>query len=287
MEITSKELREVEFRERLRGYDTTEVDEFLERVAVALDELHVKLKQTSDRMDRQAQRDVPDDDDALRRTLLLAQRAADMAVREAKDEAAGMLDSAHSESETILGQAHESARRISSEAQRQLQEDVDQLKGIRDQLRTDVRTLADLLDNERHRLVDGLNGALKWVESNLSISPEADAHRAAPLSREGADIADDLEKQLSEDADAAQVPAAPRSRSKRGQAATTAEDDLGLDDSDTRSSARASGGRGSGYGLVRESARVTAVSDMRATSNLDRDTQQWRIEDSPDEDWSA
>jgi cell division initiation protein len=291
MEISSKELREVEFRERLRGYDTTEVDEFLERVAVALDELHVKLKQTTDRAsDRQAaQRDMPEDEDSVRRTLVLAQRAADMAIREAQDEATGMVDSARSEAETLVSQAHESARRISSEAQRQLQEDVETLKSMRDDLRGDVRTLSDLLDNERQRLVEGLNGALKWVEGNLSISPEVEAHRGAPLSREGSDAADDLDQQLSEDAAAAQVlPPPPRSRSKRGAAAALAEDDIDLDDSTVapRSGGR-SGGKGAGYGLLRESARVSAGNDVRGSSSLDRDTQAWKIEDSPDADRSA
>lgn len=283
MEITSKELREVEFRERLRGYDTTEVDEFLERVAVALDELHVKLKQVSDRADRQPrEREVPEDEEALRRTLVLAQRAADMAIREAQEESAGLLDTARAEAETVLTQAHEAARRVSSEAQKQLHEDVEQLKSLRDQLRSDVRTLSDLFDNERRRLNEALNGALKWVDGNLSISPELESHRAAPLSREGNDVADGLDKQLNEDAEAAQVTAPSRSRKR---SAAVAEDDLGLDDADIRSgSGRASsGGRGNTYGLVRESARVSAGGD----SGLDRETQTWRIDDSTDEDWSA
>jgi len=39
MEISGRILREVEFRDRLRGYDTDEVDGFLEKVAGAVDEL--------------------------------------------------------------------------------------------------------------------------------------------------------------------------------------------------------------------------------------------------------
>jgi cell division initiation protein len=286
MEITSKELREVEFRERLRGYDTTEVDEFLERVAVALDELHVKLRHASERAERPSrEREVPEDEEALRRTLVLAQRAADMAIREAQEESAGMLDSARAEAETILTQAHESARRVSSEAQKQLHEDVEQLKSLRDQLRTDVRTLSDLFDNERRRLKEALAGALKWVEEDFSVSPEMEAQRSAPLSREGTDVADSLNQQLSEDADAAQVSAPTRSRSKRP--AAVAEDDLDLEDADQRPNGGRSSARGSAYGLVRDSARLSAVSEARADTGLDRDTQAWRIEDSNGEDWSA
>ncbi len=48
MDITGKVLREVEFRDRLRGYDTDEVDEFLEEVAVAVDELLIALARRFD-----------------------------------------------------------------------------------------------------------------------------------------------------------------------------------------------------------------------------------------------
>ena len=45
MDLSAKVLREVEFRDRLRGYDTDEVDEFLEKVAVAVDEMQEKMRQ--------------------------------------------------------------------------------------------------------------------------------------------------------------------------------------------------------------------------------------------------
>ena len=49
MELTPQELREVEFRERWRGYDPDDVDDFLERAAVALDELHDRLREYTER----------------------------------------------------------------------------------------------------------------------------------------------------------------------------------------------------------------------------------------------
>lgn len=211
MEISSKELREVEFRERLRGYDTTEVDEFLERVAIGVDEMHARLRDLAERTDR-AERQPrerlgsSDDDDTLRRTLVLAQRTADMAIREAQEEAAQLLDRARAEGESILDKAAESARRLTNDAQRQLQLDVERLTNQRDQLRTDVRTLSDLLDNERQRLNEALSQALRWVERSLTGSPELASHRAAPLSSEGEDVGDGVESQVEEDAAAALPP---------------------------------------------------------------------------------
>src|ERR1700683_318871 len=133
MEISSKELREVEFRERLRGYDTTEVDEFLERVAVAVDELHAQLRQMGD---RPAPPPVPsrlasEDDDTLRRTLILAQRTADMAIREAQEQAEELLENARAEADAALAHAQEAAKRLASDAQRELHEETDRLTGLR------------------------------------------------------------------------------------------------------------------------------------------------------------
>ena len=55
MEISGRILREVEFRDRLRGYDTDEVDEFLEKVAVAVDELVAELGAARDKLARHSE----------------------------------------------------------------------------------------------------------------------------------------------------------------------------------------------------------------------------------------
>jgi DivIVA domain-containing protein len=49
MDISAKTLREVEFGGQLRGYDTDEVDEFLENVALAVDELHRRIAELAER----------------------------------------------------------------------------------------------------------------------------------------------------------------------------------------------------------------------------------------------
>jgi DivIVA domain-containing protein len=43
MDISPKLLREVEFREQWRGYNPEEVDDFLERLALGLEELQSRL----------------------------------------------------------------------------------------------------------------------------------------------------------------------------------------------------------------------------------------------------
>src|SRR2546428_10987851 len=81
MELTPQRLREVEFKERWRGYDPEEVDDLLERVAAGLEEFENRVRQATQRAVRAEQRasEGGDTRETLRRTLVLAQRTADAA----------------------------------------------------------------------------------------------------------------------------------------------------------------------------------------------------------------
>jgi DivIVA domain-containing protein len=54
MEIASRTLREVEFRQQLRGYHQDDVDEFLERVAAGIEVLQDRLREANERATRAA-----------------------------------------------------------------------------------------------------------------------------------------------------------------------------------------------------------------------------------------
>jgi len=188
MEISARVLREVEFNSSLRGYNTDEVDEFLEQVADGVDRLQGEAKAAAERAEtaeRTAQdRSGLDDDDSIRRTLVLAQRTADLAVREAQEEAGQILDRARAEAETLVSDARDSAGRITSEAERRLQEEVTRLTSSRDGLRTEVDTLLSLLGAERERLTETLSAALRYVERSLSPSGPLMSLQVATASRE-------------------------------------------------------------------------------------------------------
>jgi DivIVA domain-containing protein len=225
MDLSAKVLREVEFRDRLRGYDTDEVDEFLEKVAVAVEEMQEKMRQLTARAERAeravSDRAADDDDDTIRRTLVLAQRTADLAVREAQEQSAALVDEAKSESdkllseaknesEKLLSEARDTARRLTSEAERRHSDDIARLERQRDQVRVELNELSELLDSERKRLADSLRAALGFVERTLPVPGEISELRPVPASfAPGGD--DDIEAQIKEDAEAAApsvVPAA-------------------------------------------------------------------------------
>ncbi len=217
MELSAKVLREVEFSGSLRGYNTDEVDEFLEQVALAVDNLQSELRAAQERAEQARAEQVPglprsslEDEDTIRKTLILAQRTADLAIKEAQLEAAELLERSRSESRVIVGEARDQAERISSDAERRLREEVARLSATRDDLRGEVDTLVSLLGSERERLKESLETALRYVELSLTAPADLDA-RDQPVhsARARAPEAAELEPEAAEEAEPeAEVPEA-------------------------------------------------------------------------------
>jgi cell division initiation protein len=175
MDVSAQTLREVEFREKLRGYHPDDVDEFLERVAAGIEFLQDKLRQATERAQRAEARaaDGTAGDDALKRTLVLAQRTAEMAVQEARQEADRIAAAARAEGNAVVAQAEELARRTIEDTQGGIRAELDQLEGARDRLRADISALERHLDDERNRLRSSLADALHAVDEHLTPAPPA------------------------------------------------------------------------------------------------------------------
>ena len=90
MDVSPRALRAVTFREKLRGYHPDDVDQFLERVSEGIAALQAKLDDALTRAERaELERSTAiEGEDAVQRTLVLAQRTADLALKEAREEAA-------------------------------------------------------------------------------------------------------------------------------------------------------------------------------------------------------
>ncbi len=118
MELTPKVFDDVEFRERFRGYDPDEVDAFLEQVARSALELDQKLKDALERAEKAEARarEAGDADEALRRTLVLAQRTADAAVSEAETRAAALMAEAEGKAAAAQSDADRQASSTRGEA---------------------------------------------------------------------------------------------------------------------------------------------------------------------------
>jgi DivIVA domain-containing protein len=168
MDLTPQVINEVEFSMARRGYDPDQVDEFLEKVAVAVGELQEHVaelrdrvgaserraaeaeRRAADRPERVVQASAPAPEmsaaaeaelETLKRTLVLAQRTADAAVREAEDDARRIV----AEAEGAARSAHESTRRA-------VLEEIATLGSARDTLQSDVEVLEAHMGAQRGRL---------------------------------------------------------------------------------------------------------------------------------------
>jgi DivIVA domain-containing protein len=166
MEVSPKTLREVEFREKMRGYHPEDVDHFLEQVAAGIEVLQDRLRQAVERAQRAeaAASEAGGADDTLRKTLVLAQRTADLAVQEAREQASRILASAEQQAQAMLVEAEDRGRRTLEEAIAECKAELGRLESTRSQAQQDVETLQRWLDEHKAHLQSSLSDAMDAVE---------------------------------------------------------------------------------------------------------------------------
>lgn len=209
MELTPKLLtEEVDFRVAYRGYDRDEVDDFLERVAVAVGQLQAQLAEAVERArnaearvqraqqeveqarrqaaqaapapagpidpaaQAAAEREADDLNEELRRTLVLAQRTADAAIREAREQAMKITGEADERAQRRIADAEAEARRKSDEARSKLLAEIAELEGIRESFRGDVTVLERHLEEQRLQLRSTLQELQRLLDDPGSFRVE-------------------------------------------------------------------------------------------------------------------
>jgi DivIVA domain-containing protein len=207
MELTPQTLHAVEFREARRGgYNTRDVDDFIERIAGGVGQLNERVREAQARADAaearlvEGQREVDEarrrpaapvpeaseTDETLRRTLVLAQRTADATVKEAKEEANRVLSEAREEAARTRAEAEAEARRGADTARVMAQQEVETLLSNRDKLESDLDALTRRLDEQRSQLQSGITEMQRLLDDPSALKPLppvklAKVERPAPL----------------------------------------------------------------------------------------------------------
>lgn len=173
MEVSPKTFREVEFREKLRGYHPEDVDQFLEQMAAGVEVLQERLRQAVERAQRAEQlaAEAGSSDETLRRTLVLAQRTADLAVQEAREQAARLVASAEQRASAMLTEAEERARKLHNEALADVQAEFAKLEATRAHSQQEVDALERWAGEQRGRLVTMLQEAAASLDRAGLTSP--------------------------------------------------------------------------------------------------------------------
>ncbi len=189
----SKVLREVEFREGLRGYNRDEVDDFLERMALEADAIQNRLDGALDTIsdleekiqeleankgapeiryiEKEAERapqvvqagptiNVVDEhslSEAMSKTLIHAQRTADAVLNEAREQA-----------NLLVVQAEAQAKQLETQSKEAIEKHVIALEANKAALQNEVIKLTKLLEVEREEMASGLSQLAEWVRSHLA-----------------------------------------------------------------------------------------------------------------------
>ncbi len=173
MDVTPRELRDIDIRERLGGYNKDDVDDLLERAAARIEGLEGQLRTAQSQVEATAADTgkTRETEEMLHRTLLLAQRAADEAVAEAQTKARQILDDAESKSRSMLDEAESNARRQAHTERRRLEGEVLDFGAKRDALVADVDALERFENDYRARLRRAVEADLEMLSSKGSVAP--------------------------------------------------------------------------------------------------------------------
>ena len=197
--ITPESVRTVQFREKLRGYHPDDVDAFVAAVAQAVESLEQRAKVAESRLAELESRSsaAVEAEDSLRRTLVLAQRTADAAIQEARDEADRIKEQTRAQREAADAELADLRSRMHADAEEEGRLERARLLEERTALQRDVAALEAHLDRERERLriyfTDQLRrvdegepgvGAAPDMEADVAPEPERDV---APAAASGTD----------------------------------------------------------------------------------------------------
>jgi cell division initiation protein len=169
MDVTPRELRDVEIREAFRGYNRDEVNDLLERAAAAIEALNERTRVLGERL-ASGQTDSGrgrETEDMLHRTLLLAQRASDEAIAEAEEKARVMIEDAETRSRRMLADAAIEARRTTESERQRLEQEISELQRRSEALTTDVDGLEHFESEYRTRLMGAMEADLHAIERDL------------------------------------------------------------------------------------------------------------------------
>ncbi|MEX2254739.1 MAG: DivIVA domain-containing protein [Acidimicrobiia bacterium] len=204
MDVTPQELRDIEIREAWRGYHRDDVDELLERAAATIEHLEAEAHQLRSRAPQGDGAPAPAapspvvaaapapapaavpvpaappirtaDTDVIQRTLVLAQKAADEAVTEARAKAQKMVGDAEARSQQLVIEAEANAATIAERERSKLEEQITKLQGTRDTLNADVDALERFEQQYRERLRVAIEAELDLLGQATGASDRPALH---------------------------------------------------------------------------------------------------------------
>ena len=124
MKLTPMDISNKEFKKGLRGYNSEEVDEFLDEVVENYEEVYKENAALKEKLANLTEKVeyYSNIENTIQNTLLLAQNAAEQAKSSAKKEAELMVKNANETAQKVLDKAHNDVIVINDEYEKVKQE---------------------------------------------------------------------------------------------------------------------------------------------------------------------
>ncbi len=115
--LTANDIRNATFSRGTRGYKTNEVDDYLEKVIIAMEELQQENTELLHKLEVLADRiqEYRNEEDSIRSALLTAQKSADKILKEATDEKERILADARQQADDAVRLSQEKSVTIANE----------------------------------------------------------------------------------------------------------------------------------------------------------------------------
>jgi cell division initiation protein len=161
--LTPEAIVDYPLERTMRGYNTKQVDDLLDRLADQIEQLNLELRLADQRAEAAEERvaQVEELESTLRSTLVTAQRTAEQTVRDAQDQAARLVDEAQERADKTIADVEREAQARRTDAEEHVK---------RLERNSEVRVAAA---EERVRRLRELAGELR-----SSIRGQLDRHRA-------------------------------------------------------------------------------------------------------------
>ena len=148
MKITPLDIQQQQFTIRFRGYDTQEVDSFLESAATALEEQIKRSNELKEELERKEERiwEYQNMEKTLKETLLMAQATSEEMKKNAQKMADDVRANAEKEGELTISHAKQQAEKIIEEVNSRfvkLQAEYSEIKRKKVVLEQDLRTVLE------------------------------------------------------------------------------------------------------------------------------------------------
>ncbi|MEA2506052.1 MAG: cell division initiation protein [Actinomycetota bacterium] len=182
MEVTAREIHDKEFHDAWRGYNQEEVDDFLDKIAEALDRLqreNVALQRRMTELDQTVSTSRTTED-MLKQTLVSAQQAAEEAVGKAKAKAEQLLSEAGERARQVDQETTSKLAEAEAEIARRIGEDDRRHQLHKQELDQTIERLETYETDLKSRLQGFLEGQLKSLATLQSHARHPSAPNGSP-----------------------------------------------------------------------------------------------------------